>query len=401
MVANMSELLSVFYSSSSVRQDRAVRPGARRRRLVRLAPLAALAAVACGGAPAAMPGGGGMPPTPVQLAALKQGAIEDTSQYVATLKSLRSTPIQPQVAGQITRIMVKSGDRVRAGAPLVEIDPRRQQAAVSSQQAQRAALQAAVEQARADYQRAETLVKAGAISRQQAEQAQTAMQTAEANLRAQAAMIEENQVQLHYYTVTAPTTGVVGDVPARVGNQVTTSTVLTSIDQNDRLEIHVQVPIERSPGLKLGLPVRVLGPDGTVAAKTTVNFISPTVDDATQTVLVKGILANPGSLRAQQLVQAQIVWSTSQGLLVPVLAVTRVNDQYFAFVAQKKDGGLVASQRPIEVGRIDGNDYVLDSGLQPGDQVVVSGVQKLRDGAPIAPMPPGGMPPTGAGAPGH
>ncbi len=399
MVVNMPHAL---LSSSSTSSTPGIRPVAPRRRLARLVPLAALVVAACGGGqPAAMPGGGMMPPTPVQLASLRQGTIEDASEYVATLKSLHSTPIQPQVAGQVTRIMVTSGDRVETGAPLVEIDPRRQQAAVASQQAQRAALQANVAQARADYARAQTLLQAGAISKQEAEQAATALETAEASLRAQAAQIEENQVQLRYYTVTAPTAGVVGDVPARVGNQVTSSTVLTSIDQNDRLEVHVQVPIERSTDLKTGLPLRVLGADGSVVAETTIGFVSPSVDDPTQTVLVKGIVTNPGTLRAQQLVQAQIVWSTSNGLLVPVLAVTRINDQYFAFVARKKDGGMVAVQQPIKVGPIEGNDYVVAGGLQTGDEVVVSGVQKLRDGAPIAPAPPAAGPANGAGAPGR
>jgi RND family efflux transporter MFP subunit len=354
-------------------------------RLVWLAPVGARAA-ACGGQPAAGRTGGGMPPVPVKLAVVQQAPIEDATEYVATLKSLTSTGIQPQVDGQITRIMVKSGDRVNAGAPLVEIDPRRQQAAVSSQEAQRAALEATVAQARADYQRAQTLLQAGAISAQQAEQATTAVETAEATLRAQTAQIEENQVQLHYYTVTAPTAGIVGDVPVRVGNQVTSSTVLTSIDQNAKLEVYVQVPLERVPDLKLGLPLRVLGPDGAVITTAPISFISPRVDDMTQTVLAKAVITNPGSLRSLQLVRAQIVWKTSQGFLIPVLAVIRVNAQYFAFVAESKDGAVVARQRPIQVGPIVGNDYVLLGGIQANDRLVVSGVQKLADGAPIAPQ---------------
>lgn len=323
---------------------------------------------------------------PVQIETVQTTEIEEATEYVAALKSLRSTLIQPQVDGQITRIFVKSGDRVRIGAPLVQIDARRQQAAVSSREAEQAAREAAVAFARADVERARQLLEAGAISRQELEQAETALKTAEANEKANQAQIQEGQVQLRYFTVTAPTDGIVGDVPVRVGNQVTPQTVLTSLDQNASLEVHVQVPIERAADLRPGLPLRVLDADGSVVAATTVSFVSPRVDDTTQSVLAKGMVANPGALRAQQFVRAVIVWRAEPGLVIPLLSAVRVNDQYFVFVAEAQDGGLVARQTPIRVGRIVGNDYVVRSGLEPGARIVVAGVQKLANGAPIAPM---------------
>src|SRR5213595_3206919 len=89
-----------------------------------------------------------MPPTPVALKAAVMSPIEETTEYVATLKSLRSTAVQPQIEGQVTQIFVKSGDRIRDGASLFQIDPRRQQAAVASQQAELSAKEAAVAFAR-------------------------------------------------------------------------------------------------------------------------------------------------------------------------------------------------------------------------------------------------------------
>src|SRR3981189_1492666 len=115
------------------------------------------------------PGGGAFPPAAVKLAAAKASPIEDATEYVATLKSLHSTTIQPQIDGQITHIYVKSGDRVTEGARLMQIDPRRQQAAVSSQEAARAAKDANVGYARQQQRRAGELFKAGAISRQELE----------------------------------------------------------------------------------------------------------------------------------------------------------------------------------------------------------------------------------------
>src|SRR6185295_17503310 len=166
---------------------------------------AALLAAACRGGQTAAPPA--FPPTTVEIATARAMPLEDATEYVATLKSLHSTTVQPQIDGQITQILVKSGDRVRQGAPLMQIDPRRQEAAVSSQEAERAAREAA-----------------GAISQQELEQAETALRTAEANLRALSAQVQQQQVQLRYFTVTAPTSGIVGDVPVRVGHQVSPQT---------------------------------------------------------------------------------------------------------------------------------------------------------------------------------
>jgi RND family efflux transporter MFP subunit len=354
--------------------------------------------VACSGAPKAAQGAPqGFPPTPVKLVGARTTPIEDATEYVATLKSLRSTTIKPQIEGQITQIFVKSGDRVGQGARLMQIDPQRQQAAVSSQEAERAAREENVAFARQQQQRASDLFAAGAISKQELEQSQTALRTAEASLQGLQAQVQQQQVQLRYYTISAPTSGIVADVPARVGMQVSTSTVLTTIEQNDTLEVYVSVPVERSGDLKTGLPLKVMGSDGDTLAATTVGFISPGVDESTQSILVKGTVRNPdGKLRSSQFVRARIVWKTADGLVVPVTAVARVNGQYFVFVAESADGKdntkLVAHQRAIKVGPIVGDDYPVLEGIKPGEKVVISGSQKLVDGAPVAPAPDAAAP---------
>jgi RND family efflux transporter MFP subunit len=344
-----------------------------------------LLSAACGGQSASgQPQG--FPPTPVQIEQAQTIPIEDATEYVATLKSIRSTTIQPQIDGQITQIFVKSGDMVADGMPLMQIDPRRQQAAVSSQEAERSAREANVAYARQQQQRANELFAAGAISKQELEQAQTALQTAEADLQALQAQVQQQQVQLRYYTIAAPTAGVVGDVPVRVGMQVSTQTLLTTIDQNNTLEVYVSVPVERARDLKDGLPLRVLSSDGRdTLATTVVDFVSSHVDEATQSILVKGVVQNPsGALRSSQFVRARIVWKKGNGLVVPVTAVARVSGQFFVFVAQNVDGKLVARQRAIKVGQIVGDDYPVLDGIKLGENVVVSGSQKLVDGAPIA-----------------
>jgi multidrug efflux pump subunit AcrA (membrane-fusion protein) len=146
----------------------------------------------------------------------------------------------------------------------------------------------------------------------------------------------------------------------------------------------VQVPLNRSPQLKLGLPVQLLDGDGKVLATNPITFIASRVDDATQTVLVKSLLKQvPPSVRVLQFIRARIIWRTVQGLKVPITAVVRISGQYFCFVAESGQGGLVARQRPIEVGEVIGNDYVVRSGLKEGEQLIVSGIQKIGDGAPV------------------
>ena len=336
---------------------------------------------AAGGAAAAAP-----PPTAVKVVTLEQKPVEQASEFIATIRSLRSSTVQPEVDGLITRIFVKSGDHVRAGAPLVQINAAKQQATVKSTEANRAGTEADVQYWRQQVKRLESLVGAGAISRQEFDQAQNSLRTAEARLAALEAQVSEGRVELEYYRVDAPQSGVIGDIPVRTGDRVTTSTVITTIDENGALEAYIQIPLDRSPNLRMGLPVQLLDGEGKPIASNPITFVAPRVDDATQTVLVKSALRNvPPALRVQQFVRSRIVWQSTPGLTLPVTAVSRISGQYFCFVAEQGPGGLVARQRPVQVGELVGNDYTVTGGLKAGDKVVVSGIQKIGDGAPIKP----------------
>lgn len=346
--------------------------------------LIAIAAAGCGGQQAGPPPA--MPPTPVKVATVQPAPVADASELVATIKSLTSTTIHPRVDGWITRIYVKSGDRVKAGTPLLQIDPARQQAAVASQDSARAAQEANVAFAQQQLARAKELFAVGANSKQELEQAETNLNTARAQLAALSAQVKEQSVTLGYYQVLAPTSGIVGDVPVRVGMRVSPDTLLTTVDQNQNMEIYVSVPIERAADLKQGLPIEIVDRDGKKLGETTVNYISPTVDNQTQAVLVKGnIKGSDSALRNAQFVRARVIWKTADGLVVPVVAVLRINGKHFVYVSEQKDGKAVARQRPVTLGQIIKDDYTVLDGLKANEQVVVSGVQKLMDGAPIAP----------------
>ena len=350
-----------------------------------LVPAWLAAACGSGGAPA-QGAAAGPPPAGVKLLTLESKPIEQASEFIATLRSLNSTSVQPEVDGFVTRIFVKSGDRVRAGTPLVQINAERQQAAVRSTEASRAGVEADVQYWRQQVKRLESLLEAGAISRQEFEQAQNSLRTAEARLGALDAQVREGRVELRFHRVVAPQAGIVGDIPIREGDRVTPATVITTIDDNTELEAYVEVPLDRSPDLRVGLPLQLLDSQGRVAVTNAITFVAPRVDDATQTVLVKSRLRDvPPSVRVQQFVRARIIWRNTPGVTVPMTAVTRISGQYFAFVAEQAENGLIARQRPVQVGELIGNDYVVAGGLKAGDRVVVAGIQKIGDGAPIKP----------------
>ena len=367
--------------------------------------LIALASIgaACGGGGAQQgPGGpgGAPPPMPVEIVTLAAKPVEQTTEYVATTKSLRSSTIQPEVEGFLTRIAVRSGERVTQGALLFEIDSAPEQAALGSLQSMRPMRESDVEFAQQQVARNKTLLSAGAISQREVEQFEAQLRAAEAQLKALDEQIRQQRSQLNYYRVTSPISGTVGDIPVNAGDRVTRTTVLTTVDENDVLEVYLNVPVQQAPQLRLGLPVRIFDDQGKLLATNRITFVSPNVDTSTQSVLAKAqLVEGRGQFRSDQFVRARVVWSTAPGLTIPVTAVTRINAQFFAFVAEKNDQGIVAKLKPVQLGEIIGNEYVLQSGLQVGEQLIVSGLQKIRDGSPVMPAPPAGAAPQAPKAP--
>ena len=326
----------------------------------------------------------GPPVMPVKVQTVESHEIGDTSEYVATIKSRHSATVMSDVEGWIFDIHVHSGQFVKKGQSLMEIDPRRQQAAVSNYDSQRASKQAALQWAKLQLDRAQTLYQSGVVSKQDLDQAQSTYDSAMADVKALGAQITQQQVQLKYYSVFAATDGQVGDIPVHVGDRVTNTTPLTTIDERSGLEVYLTVPSERAHEVKMGAPVEVLDNAGNVLLRTQINFISPQIDPSMQALLVKAPADKAAdTLRSMQLVRARIAWSTHPGVTVPVVAVSRISGQFFAFVAEQQDGKTVARQRPVELGPISGNDYSVLSGLKAGDKVVTSGGQNLTEGAPI------------------
>ncbi len=329
----------------------------------------------------------GPPALPVKIEVARAVPVQETTEYVAMLKSRDSAVINPQVEGYITNIFVHSGDHVSPGAPMMQIDPTKQEATVHSQESAHAAQLANLKYAQEQYDRVSKLYEAGVDSKQDYDQAKSALDAAKAQLASLEAQVKEQRVELHYYRVVAPSSGIVGDIPVRVGDRVTTTTLLTTVDKPGSLEVYVYIPIERASGLKMDLPVQLLDGAGNVIADSRISFISPEVDNTTQTILVKAKVANhQDKLRHSQFIRARVIWGTRNSPVVPILAVFRIGGQYFAFVAEEQNGKTVARQKPLTVGDTFGNDYVVLDGIKPGDKVIVSGTQVLSDGAAVEPQ---------------
>jgi RND family efflux transporter MFP subunit len=324
---------------------------------------------------------------PVQVAPVTFSPVPNSDTYVATIKSRRSSTMQPQVDGNITGIFVKSGDVVKAGQVLMRIDPLKQRATVQSQQGTQAQKKAVYEYNEIEVERQRKLFEAGVVSRDAYDQANQAYKNAKGDYEANAALTDTQKEQLAYYDIRAPFSGIVGDVPVHLGDYVSPTTVLTTVDENADLEAYIYVPTERASLVRRGLPVEILDTDGKVVVKSTISFLSPQVDNGLQSILAKAEIPRTAQLlRNQQLVKARITWSTAPAPVVPVLAVSLVGGQSFVFVATPKGDGYTAHQVPVTLGETVGNTYPVLGGLKVGDKVITSGLQFLQEGAPVKPL---------------
>jgi RND family efflux transporter MFP subunit len=324
---------------------------------------------------------------PVQVSSVTLSPVATSDTYVSTIKSRRSATMQPQIDGNIVKMNVRSGDIVKAGQVLMQIDPLKQTATVQSQQGTQAQKKAVYDYAKIDIERQRKLFEAGVVSRDAYDQAIQSYENSKADYEANSALTVTQKEQLAYYLIRAPFNGMVGDVPVNLGDYVSPTTVLTTVDEITDLEAYIYIPTERIAQVRMGLPVDILDSDGNVIVKSTITFLSPQIDNGLQSILAKAQIPRTlQKLRTQQLVKARVTWSTAPAPVVPVLAVTRIGGQTFVYLATPKGDGYIAHQVPVTLGETVGNSYPVIGGLKPGDKVILSGLQFLQDGAPVKPL---------------
>jgi RND family efflux transporter MFP subunit len=384
------------------------------------------------------------PPTPVKVQQIGLGTTEESSQFVGSLEAQQKVTLQPQIQGRVRSILVASGQRVQQGTPIVELSidetaanaassiatANAQQAAVGTAQAQLQSAIANREKAasnvqlqRATFERSRFLTNQGAQSQQQLDvdknnlnsavadlnaadkqvaAAQAAVKQGEANARAAQATAAASRVNLNFKQVVAPINGVVGTFPVKVGDYVSTGQTLTTIVQNDALDLNLSVPSNRLGQLRVGLPVQLIDPTTNQKIGTgSIYYIDPTVDQTQQSILSKArFLNSQGRLRDGQYVQARVIWKQQQGILIPTTAITRIGGQSFVYVTEQKqvDGKpqTVVHQRLVNLGDIQGSNYQVLNGLKSGETIVTSGILGLREGTPVQPQAPqSGQPQSG------
>jgi len=385
------------------------------------------------GGPAAQ--AGAPPPLPVKVQQIKPEIVEDSSEFVGTLEAQRRVILQPETQGRIVEVYVGSGARIGRGQPVAKLRPDGPQAELEGAIANANTIVAAINTAKADIQvalaeqanaaadvelqqvqfkRTKMLVTEGALAEQELDIAVKNLKAAKATLQARkeqvkAAITNLDQQQFalkqaqaqakvantdfQFTLVRSPIAGVVGDFPVKLGDYVGVGQTITTITQNDSLDLRISVPTRRSDRLRLGLPVQLLDETGKrPIVNGRINFISPQVDTEAQAILTKVRFPNlTGRLRDGQFVRTKILWQRGRGILIPTAAVSRIGGQSFVFVAGAGDGNetgqapAVARQTPVTLGPIQGESYQVIEGLSSGDRVIVSNILKLRDGAPIQP----------------
>lgn len=404
-----------------------------------------------GGPPMQMP-----PGVPVTLDTVQTGPVQDRSEFIGSLDAQAGATLQPEVSGRVAAIYVSAGDRVTAGTPILVVNPDRTQAEVNaaaasvsvaqsarasaaaqlrSLQARRAELEANLALAQEEYDRSRYLFEQGALSQQTLDidardldvaraalaSAQQEIAAAQANLTQADASLGQAQANrdaaqqsLESRVVVAPFDGIIGDITVKLGEYVSPSTVVTTVTENARLELDLEVPLADRDRLALGLPVELLASDGVeVVARGSITFISPQANASSQTLPIKAGFTNAaGRLRDAERVDARIIWSQQPRVLVPTSAITRLGGQTFVYVAESGSAeelpppeavppGMppitqVARLRPVQLGDIQDNTYAVLAGLEPGETIVTSGILNLQDGTPIIPQDPNAAP-TGPG----
>ncbi|MDJ0532064.1 MAG: efflux RND transporter periplasmic adaptor subunit [Xenococcaceae cyanobacterium MO_207.B15] len=354
--------------------------------------------------------------------AVKEGERVKRGQIIVQLQENRE---EAEVNAAVSDVKIRQADVANAQAQVktAEAEVARVEAQVEQSKADLRRQEAEVALAQTNIDRAKFLVQEGAESKQflddrtrdldaaiaqrdalkQALRASNkALIAAQENVRAALANVERERAglsqaqarvgvaseNLEFNRIVAPIDGIVGDIVPEVGDYVEAGDRLTTITQNNNLELNIAIPIEQARRLKLGLPVAIIGNQGDAEIEGRISFISPTVNSTQQSILAKATFPNNGSLQDEQFVRARVIWSEKPGVLVPTTAISRIAGQNFVFVAeeaeQKGTTTLVARQKVVKLGDIQGQAYQIISGIEAGENLITSGILNLADGIPIS-----------------
>lgn len=335
------------------------------------------------------------PPTPVTTFAVQIGSAVYYDQYPATVVALNEVQLRPQTTGYVTGIYFKDGQHVTKGQKLYSIDQQQYQASYNQAVANLNVANANLGKAQQDADRYNELLKKDAIARQTAEHAQADLQASKMQLEAAKAGVASAQTNVKYSTIYAPFEGTIGISQVKMGAAVSPGqTILNTVSSDNPIAVDVALDQKEIPRFimlqqkknaatdslfSLTLPDQSVYP---FAGQ--ISLIDRAVDPQTGTIKARLTFPNKANmLKAGMSVNIRVKNNgNSQSLLIPAKAVMEQMGEYFVFVVG--DSNKVA-QKKIQTGQIINDKIMVKSGLQQNDQIVIEGVQKLRDGAVVQP----------------
>jgi len=345
--------------------------------------------------PQPQPKNGGRPaagaPVPVSVAPVEKGDMPVTLSQLGTVTPLATVTVKTQISGYLTEVAFQEGQMVKKGDFLAQIDPRPYQVALEQAEAQLAKDQALLQNARIDLQRYNMLVAQNSIARQTRDTQVSLVAQYEATVKSDQAQIDAQKLNLTYCHIVSPVTGRVGLRQVDAGNYVQTSDAsgIVVVTQLQPISVIFTLPEDNLPEVfkrwhaGASLPVAAYDRSGSVELdKGTLNTIDNQIDTTTGTVKLRAMFDNEQLiLFPNQFVNVQLVVDTMPGAdLVPISAIQRGAPGTFVYVV--KPDQTVAVQK-VKLGPTDGQRIAILSGLQPGENVVVEGTDRLRDGAKV------------------
>jgi membrane fusion protein (multidrug efflux system) len=338
------------------------------------------------------------PPPEVQVITVTATNVPIFQEWIGTLDGFVNAQIRAQVTGYLRTQNYAEGSEVKKGDLLFRIDPRPFQAALDQAKAKLAQDRAQSGKTELDVNRYTPLAKEQAISQEELDDAIQANLAAEAQVKADEAAVESAQLNLAFTRITSPIDGLAGIALAQIGDLVGQSgSVLTTVSTINPVKVYFQVSEQsylafwrRLTGSGNGnenFPLQLIFADGSVyPEKGKFFFADRQVNPNTGTLQIVGLFSNTNfMLRPGQygLVRAQTQTMTN-ALLVPQRAVTQLQDAYQVFVVDNQN---TAHIQPVKVGEQTGSNWIIESGLKPGDRVVVEGTQKAKEGTVVNPQP--------------
>ncbi|RQS61512.1 efflux RND transporter periplasmic adaptor subunit [Burkholderia sp. Bp8963] len=337
------------------------------------------------------------PATPVAAMTLAPAPLKVTEDLPGRISAVRIAEIRPQVSGIVLRRLFEQGTEVRAGEPLFQINPAPFKADMDTAAAALQRADAALERAKVQTARLKPLVEVDAISRQVYDDSVSQRDQAAADVAQARATLARRQLDLKFATVEAPITGRIDQALVTEGALVssTDAVPMARIQQIDQVYVDVRQPASSLQHLRdtlashdgnasAGLPVEVLRDDGTpYDTQGRMLFSGVNVDAGTGDVLVRVLVDNSKRLLLPGMyVRARIPRGNyASALTVPQQAVVRAEGKPQVWVLDAKNQAHI---KPVELGELTNRRYLVRSGLQAGQKVVVEGMERLTDGAAVA-----------------